>query len=531
MKNNRDNFIDLVEKIDPRHLETHIKKNTDTRSKRIKRYVLAAGIYAAACIAVFLLIPYFIGHTFVNVPPHTPPGAEPGITDNDEAIDEYFKDTKLYKVLATAGVDRKDVASLQVDFYQIENGDVYYPFDGIYKNTEETPIYTRNDPNLKYPIEFFTVAGDYIICVVDEDPNKVEQDLYCYNMKTGEEVLVCSDDIYRYDVCDGKVVYLTADSINCITEVKVYTYDPVENRSTYVCDLPDTHRYLGGICYNGSKLALTTDARTAAVGQVSILDLNTGDVNDLFASDYKAKLAITAADNGFYVAYERAELDETGNLVGVAGDSDNGVWYIEVRGAVRKDPVKVSDNYYNRLYYVNEALVGVNGEEITLIVEKPTEEEKYGLEEGKLFPKPAVIRISCKYDGRDLTQGDALYEYFYEKINARVKDGSLAELTDREYDTPNKYRGDKAVYVEFLYIDESHGAPFYPDKENSDTVFTPVSLFFPLTGDNTDTVLMIDSVKVDENSSTPMLKCFGTLAEDPEIKEKILEFFSYAVTD
>ena len=130
-----------------------------------------------------------------------------------------------------------------------------------------------------------------------------------------------------------------------------------------------------------------------------------------------------------------------------------------------------------------------------------------------------------------MTQGDALYEYFYEKINARVKDGSLAELTDREYDTPNKYRGDKAVYVEFLYIDESHGAPFYPDKENSDTVFTPVSLFFPLTGDNTDTVLMIDSVKVDENSSTPMLKCFGTLAEDPEIKEKILEFFSYAVTD
>lgn len=370
---NRENFIDLMAEIDPRHLETHIKQNTDTRNKRIKRYIAAVGIYAAACIAVLLLIPYVINHTGI-VPPNNIPGDNPVITepvaDNDEAIDEFFKDTKLYKVLATAGVDRKDVASLQVDFYQIENGDVYYPFDGIYKNTEETPIYTRNDPNYKYPIEFFTVTGDYIICVVYEDPNKVEQDLYCYNMKTGEEVLVCSDDIYRYDVYDGKVVYLTADSINSIKEVKVYTYDPVENRSTYVCDLPDSHRYLGGIRYNGSELALTTDARTAAVGQVSILDLNTGDMKDLFAGDYKAKLAITAADNGFYVAYERAELDETGNLVGVAGDSDNGVWYIEVRGDVRKDPVKVSDNYYNRLYYVNEALVGVNGDEATLIVEK-----------------------------------------------------------------------------------------------------------------------------------------------------------------
>lgn len=524
MKNNRDNFIDLVEEIDPRHLETHIKKNTDTKSRRIKRYVLAAGIYAAACIAVFLLIPYFVNRTFVNVPPHTPPGAEPGVTDNVDAIDEHFKNTKLYKVLNAAGVDRKDVASLQVDFHQIVDGDVYYVFDGIYKNTDKSPIYAKGKKG--WDIENFKVTDDYIICPVPEDvQHKVETDLYCYNMKTGEEILVCSDDIYRYDVYDGKVVYLTADSINSITEVKVYTYDPVENRSTYICDLPDTHRYLGSICYNGSVLALTTDARTAAVGQASILEGES--LNDLFFSDNKAKLAIATADNGFYVAYERAELDETGNLVGVAGDPDNGVWYIEVRGNIRKDPVKVSDTYYRELYNVNGALVGVNGDEITLIVEKPTDEEKYGIEEGKIFPKPAVIRISCEYDNRDLTSRDPMYQYIYEKINARVQNGSLAELTDRNNISTSKYRGGKEVYVEFVYNEESRGAPFYPDKENSDTVFTPSHLFFPITGDDTDTVLFNDHNESDELVTF----CYGTLAEDPEIKAKILDFFSYAVTE
>ena len=533
---NRDNFIDLMEEIDVRHLDEHIKKNTDFKAKRIKRYIAAVGIYAAACVAVLLLIPFIINHT-VDVPPHTSPGAEPITTEpagnSDESIDELFKGTKLYKVLNTAGVKREDVESLQVDFYQIENGDVYYLFDGIYKNTdykntEVAPIYTRNDPYSKYPIESFMVTGDYIICEACEDAQrKVETDLYCYNMKTGEEILVCSDDIYRYDVYDGKVVYLTADSINSIKEVKVYTYDPEENKSTFICDLPDSHRYLGLISYNGSELALATNAITAGAGQVSVLDLNTGDVSDLFPSDHKAKLTITVADEGYYVAYERAELDDTGNLVGVEGDSDTGVWYIKNR----KDPVKVSDTYYNELYYVNEALVGVNGEEITLIVEKPTEEEKYGLEEDKIFPRPEVILISCKYDHRQLTSGDALYEYFYEKINARVKDGKLQELTDRNHDSPNKYRGDKEVYVEFKYSGDSSGAPFYPDKEDAETVFTPSSLFFPLTGDNTDTVLLIDSVRTDENLSQLILKCYGTLAEDPEIEAEIWDFFSYAAPE
>ena len=375
---NRDNFIDLMEEIDVHHLDEHIKKNTDSKTKRIKRYFAAVGIYAAACIAALILIPFIVNHQG-DVPPNNIPGAEPVTTEpagnSDKSIDEFFKGTKLYRVLNTAGVRREDVASLQVDFHQIYNGDVYYLFDGVYKNTEKAPIYTRNDPNMKYPIESFTVTGDYIICVVDEDPNKVEQDLYCYNMKTGAEILVCSDDIYHYDVYDGKVVYLTADSIEGINEVKVYTYDPEENKSTYVCDLPDTLHHICDISYKGTELAITTDERCfssdySILCQVTVLDMETKDFRNLFTTGPYIGIIITGSDEGYYMACRKRIFVE--GLPSYAESEYNGVWCINAG----ENPVKVSDDIYNKIYYVNGKLVGVNGDEVTAIIGNTTDTDE-----------------------------------------------------------------------------------------------------------------------------------------------------------
>ena len=368
---NRENFMDLMEELDPRYLEDHIKKNTDTKTKRIKRYITAAGIYAAACVAILLLIPVIINHTGIMEQSNVP-GADPAIDEpvrDDKAIDEFFAHTKLYKVLDAAGVDRKDVASLQVAEHMIVDGDVYYPFDGIYKNTDKSPIYTKEKKN--WDIETFMVTGDYIIFPVNEDPNKVYLDLYCYNMKTEEELLVCSDDIYHYDVYDGKVVYLTADSIEGINEVKVYTYDPEENKSTYVCDLPDTLHYICDISYNGGELAITTDSRCFSsdygiLCQVTVLDMETKELRDLFTTEPYIAILITDSDEGYYVACRKKVFVE--GLPSEAESEYNGVWYIKTG----ENPVKISDDIYNEIYYVNGKLVGVNGDEATAIIENTT---------------------------------------------------------------------------------------------------------------------------------------------------------------
>lgn len=383
--NNRDLFIDLVGGIDPRHLETHIKKNTDTRSTRIKRYITAAAIYAAACIAVLLLIPYIITHTFVGDPTPSIPGETPvappvttdAVTEQTDAdpevsIDEYFADTKLYKVLKALEIDRTDVAFLQVDDHQIQGGDVYYLVESeIYKNTDDYPVLNEYST-----IDSFRVSGKYIFYTVlsEADSYPPIKHLHCYNMDTAEENVICEDDIYHYDVYDGELLYLSVPQTDT---VKVYTYDPEEDKSVFVCDIPTTSNWIGDISYNGSEMAFVTDER-CAVGQANVLDMNTKNMRFLYPGYFRGKLAITAAEDGYYVAFQRTTLDENGNLIDVDAVYDNGniiktdvngVWYTKVS----ENPVKISDTYYDELYCVNGKLAGVKGDTVEAIDTDPDE--------------------------------------------------------------------------------------------------------------------------------------------------------------
>lgn len=521
---NRDNFIDLMEEIDPRHLDEHVKKNTDTKSKRIKRYIAAAGIYAAACIAALILIPFIVNHQG-DVPPNNIPGAEPVTTapvteENDRNIDEVLADTMLYKVLDAAGVDRKDVERLRVGREQIVHGSVYYE--------RGSQIFRDNEPHFIMSTDKdmgdFRVGNERIIFTEMPDvESTVQKNLYSYNLSTGETNLICEDEILYFDFVDEELVYVTGDSRNP-TEYKVYNYVNYSEESRLISTIPAEQNSVSSAYFNGHQLVVLEAYVNYESPSLMIYDIHKGEWKVMVSGANETRIAFADTGDGYYCSVEL--LAPYGNYTIVA-KRYNGVWF---RNPDTEEKELISGTTYSELYYVNGALVGVNGNEATVIIEKPTEEEKYGLEEGKLFPRPEVITISCEYDHYDLTSSDPLYEYFYEKINARVIEGRLQELTDRNDASPNKYRGDKEVYVEFKYTGDSMDAPFYPDKENAGTVFTPSSLFFPLTGGNTDTVLLIDSVRTDDSSHL-ILKCFGTLAEDPEIEAKIWEYFSYAAPE
>ncbi len=515
--NNRDMFIDLVEEIAPRHLETHIKKNTDTRSRRIKRYIAAVGIYAAACVAALLLIPFIINHTG-DVPPHTPPGAESVVTDEDEAIDEFFADTMLYKVLNAAGVERKDVARLQVDRHQIVNGDVYYLYDNdIYKNIDDKPIMSEYST-----MGFFHISGDYIYytLLAGTTADTKLKPLYCYNIETKEKNVICEEEILFFDFVNEELVYVTYDS----NGLKVYSHNPETEKSELMHAISSEWEDISSVCFTGDKLVAVLYDSSEKRPFVKEYDVQSKEWKGLSSISNEVGFAFADPGDGYYYScewtrFEGAVAPDEGVLKRYA----DGVWYMNPN---TKEKQKVTGVPYDELYFVNGKLVGVNGEEVSVVVENHSAEKYGNLEEGKIFPRPLSMTISYGWKSYSFREDDPLYEYLYEKINARVGDGSLAEVTGRERPEEYIYREEGVVRVEFSYYYDSQGAPFYPDKENSDTAFALVELHFPITGDNTDVVFITD-----RGSSNKPLKCYGTLADDPEIEAKILDYFSEDTTE
>lgn len=523
MKNNRDMFIDLVEEINPGHLETHIKKNTDTRSKTIKRYIAATGIYAAACVAVLLLIPFIINYTG-DVTPNTLPGVNPVTTepvvDNDETIDEFFADTMLYKVLNTAGVKRENVERLQVGRHQIFNGDVYYRYGNeVYRNTESNPIMSENSK-----LGEFRFGNGYIYYTIfPYEQSSIQRPLYSYNIETKEKKIVCEGEILFFDFSDDEFVYVSGDSED-LTEYKVYSYNPETGKSELMHTIPAEGEYESSACFTGDKFVAIVYDPVFERLCIKEYDVHNKEWKGLGSISSEVKFTFADPSDGYYFSCEwtRFEGDVAADE-GVLKRHVDGVWYMNPDTDEKQ---KVSGTPYNELYYVNGVLVGVNREEASVVVENHDAEKHGIIEDGKLFPRPESMAISYGDKSYSFRTNDPLYEYMYEKINARVSEGSLTEMTGRERPDEYIYRDNNVVRVEFRYYYDSQGAPFYPDKENSDTAFALVELHFPITGDNTDVVFITD-----RGSSNKPLKCYGTLADDPEIEAKILDYFSEDTTE
>lgn len=70
----RDDFIDAMSMIDEDLITSHIRKKHPTKAQRIHRYVMAAGIYAAAILVVAVILPFVIGH---GEDPKPVPGNDP----------------------------------------------------------------------------------------------------------------------------------------------------------------------------------------------------------------------------------------------------------------------------------------------------------------------------------------------------------------------------------------------------------------------------------------------------------------------
>ncbi|MBE6709349.1 MAG: hypothetical protein E7578_08940 [Ruminococcaceae bacterium] len=516
---NRDNFIDLMEEIDLRHLDEHIKKNTDTKAKRIKRYVTAAGIYVAACVAVLLLIPVIINHTGIGQPNNSP-GANPVITDSvdgGDAIDEFFEDTKLYKVLDAAEARRKDVERLQVEKHQIVDGNVYYHSTyEIYRNTDDKPI--LND---ELPIGKFSVNKKYIAYTTLSDADCIPpiEYLYCYDTETNEKNYICFEVILFLDFIDGKLVYVTSDS----NGLEVHGYNPVSEESELISSIPAEWDNISSVYYTGDMLvAVLYNSENEIPYAIKEYNVQNKEWKGHWAISNEVKFAFADPRDGYYYSCEwsgfgdseDSEFDER-----VCKRDVDGVWFMNPN---TNEKQKVTGATYDELYFVNGKLVGVNGDEVSVVV-KNHSAEKYGnLEEGMVFPRPESMTISYGWKSAALVPGDELYEYMYERMNARVNGGSLTEVSGRERPDVYIYREEGVVRVEFYYYDDRRGAPFYPDIENSDTAFALHELHFPITGDNSDVVFFTERDLV---TGPPYQMCFGTLTVDPEIEAKILEYF------
>ena len=100
---NRDNFIDAMGGLDEKLFAEHIARKYPSRAHRIKKYVMAAAIYAAACLAVAGILPFIIRQG--NVPePQPQPGNDPiktelygtscGETDGVTSFVDYVNKTE-----------------------------------------------------------------------------------------------------------------------------------------------------------------------------------------------------------------------------------------------------------------------------------------------------------------------------------------------------------------------------------------------------------------------------------------------------
>ena len=171
-------------------------------------------------------------------------------------------------------------------------------------------------------------------------------------MKT-EEKMVISTKVYCYDVCDGEVVYLILSDSN---NVKVYTFNPNEDKSRFVCEISSNGTLIQDISCIGGEMAFITDY-TSDIGQVSVLDLKTGKISHIFSSECKGVLSILAADEGYYVSFRQVVTDENGKVLESNSEYD-GLWYAKVS----EKPVKILDFCYDELYYTNGKLVGMRGD-------------------------------------------------------------------------------------------------------------------------------------------------------------------------
>ncbi|MBP3377462.1 MAG: hypothetical protein J6L96_01810, partial [Clostridia bacterium] len=126
------------------------------------------------------------------------------------------------------------------------------------------------------------------------------------------------------------------------------------------------YHYIADISYTGSELAITNTVSENVIGQATVLDMNTKNMRYLYPTDSRGMFAITDADDGYYVAYQRANLAPEGVPIELESEY-NGVWYAKVG----EKPVKISDAYYSELYYVNGKLVGVYRDTVELIDTDP----------------------------------------------------------------------------------------------------------------------------------------------------------------
>ncbi len=81
----RDTFIDAMSLIDDELLTSHLRRKCPTKAQKIRKYVMAAAMYAAACLVLVAVLPLIIGKDKAPIPPDS--GDAPIVIETNESMD------------------------------------------------------------------------------------------------------------------------------------------------------------------------------------------------------------------------------------------------------------------------------------------------------------------------------------------------------------------------------------------------------------------------------------------------------------
>ena len=277
------------------------------------------------------------------------------------------ENSQLEKILSAAEIGGIDSLSgnaegLKVGGQLICKNEVYY--------SDKTSIYKRGDDNAVLvtdgEIVDFTFNGDMIYYVLSSENDSLIYDaLHCYDTKTSEDTVICDDILNISQGNNGEVLYVKMIS-DFDTEWEIYKYDESGRSSELLCRVPENPPHLAPkpekIVLHNSKLVVLTEQSDA---RVLMYDPETKEWETAYENKSRgALMSCCVNDNGLFLSIENLTSSEDGKGFETLDSDMNGLFYREWNNT---ELTKISDKWYDELYFVNGKLIGANENEISLI--------------------------------------------------------------------------------------------------------------------------------------------------------------------
>ena len=138
----REILIDSLNDIDSAFIKEHMAHKTETPAQKFLRYAMPVAIYAAACVAVFLLIPFITGHS-PDTPPVDPAVSGTYATETVVTADSEETSVTEESTVTTTGETSTDETT---EAPAIETEDIVLPPETVAPPAAEEPRETVTVP-------------------------------------------------------------------------------------------------------------------------------------------------------------------------------------------------------------------------------------------------------------------------------------------------------------------------------------------------------------------------------------------------